>query len=276
MHNATGPVTKEERHAATKIMDRIMEHTPKEHGQRVAYLQSNSGGKPKRFVWAAQSETENPSDRSKRRKNQSIMATVVMVAFLSNCLVQPERITINQTLLDFASSRDAIAAGVQSKQRLQTGEDDLDYLAFKMNLSLGQVITLVSLGKHRFGFKFGQTIGSHKQGKKERRVDKLYSTERTIQKDGKIKVMNFMRVRSVGDMVAQKISMMKAMGAWKEWNLGDEDIPHGAAFVSPVVSAIYKCMSVYSPSFHVRSTLVVGCTKSACFCQKVEDCRFLR
>jgi hypothetical protein len=48
--NATGPVTKEERHAATKIMDRIMEHTPKEHGQRVAYLQSNSGGKPKRFV----------------------------------------------------------------------------------------------------------------------------------------------------------------------------------------------------------------------------------
>ena len=133
-----------------------------------------------------------------------------------------------------------------------------------MNLSLGQVITLVSLGKHRFGFKFGQTIGSHKQGKKERRVDKLYSTERTIQKDGKIKVMNFMRVRSVGDMVAQKISMMKAMGAWKEWNLGDEDIPHGAAFVSPVVSTIYKCMSVYSPSFHVRSTLVVGCTKSAC------------
>ena len=99
-----------------------------------------------------------------------------------------------------------------------------------MNLSLGQVITLVSLGKHRFGFKFGQTICSHKQGKKERRVDKLYSTERTIQKDGKIKVMNFMRVRSVGDMVAQKISMMKAMGAWKEWNLGDEDIPHGAAF----------------------------------------------
>lgn len=115
--NATGPVTKEERHAATKIMDRIMEHTPKEHGQRVAYLQSNSGGKPKRFVSAAQSETENPSDRSKRRKNQSIMAAVVMVAFLSNCLVQPERITINQTLLDFASSRDAIAAGVQSKQR---------------------------------------------------------------------------------------------------------------------------------------------------------------
>ena len=42
--NATGPVTKEERHAATKIMGRIMEHTPKEHGQRVAYLQSNSGG----------------------------------------------------------------------------------------------------------------------------------------------------------------------------------------------------------------------------------------
>ena len=79
--NATGPVTKKERHAATKIMGRIMEHTPKEHRQRVAYLQSNSGGKPKRFVRAAQSETENPSDRSKRRKNQSIMATVVMVYF---------------------------------------------------------------------------------------------------------------------------------------------------------------------------------------------------
>jgi hypothetical protein len=86
MQHATGPVTKEERHAATKIkiMGRIMEHTPKEHGQRVAYLQSNSGGKPKRFVWAAQSETEGPSDRSKRRKNQPIMATVVMVAFLSS------------------------------------------------------------------------------------------------------------------------------------------------------------------------------------------------
>jgi hypothetical protein len=54
--------------------------------------------------------------------------------------------------------------------------------------------------------------------------------------------MNFMRVRSVGDMVAQKISMMKVMGAWKEWNLGDEEIPHGAAFVSPVVSVIFKCM----------------------------------
>ena len=82
--NATGPVTKEERHAATKIMDRIMEHTPKEHGQKVAYLQSNSGSKPKRFVRAAQSETENPSDRSKRRKNQSIMAPVVMVEFNLN------------------------------------------------------------------------------------------------------------------------------------------------------------------------------------------------
>ena len=30
--NATGQVTKEERHSATKIMDRIMEHMPKEHG----------------------------------------------------------------------------------------------------------------------------------------------------------------------------------------------------------------------------------------------------
>jgi hypothetical protein len=52
-----------------------------------------------------------------------------VVAFLSNCLVQPERMTINQTLLDFASSRGAIAAGVQSKQRHQTREDDLGYLA---------------------------------------------------------------------------------------------------------------------------------------------------
>ena len=144
---------------------------------------------------------------------------------------------------------------MQSKQRNQTAEDDLDYLAYKMNLSLRQVTALVSQGKHRFGFKFGQTIGSHKQYKKERRVNKLYSTERTIQKDGKIKVMNFMRVRSVGDMVAQKISMMKAMGAWKEWNLGDEDIPHGAVFQN-IMSTTVESFRVFFQRINMSFRLI--------------------
>ena len=162
--NATGPLTKSEGHAAAKMLKRAVKHTAKENGQEVVYLNSNGGGKHKRFVHVPVSETENPSDRSKRRKNLSIMNTVIMVTCLANCLVQPARVTVNDTLLDFANSRRAISAGVLSRQKLQTGEDDLDYLAYKMNLSLGQVITLVSLGKHRFGFKFGQTIGSHKKG----------------------------------------------------------------------------------------------------------------
>jgi hypothetical protein len=176
--DSTGPLTKSEVHAAAKMLKRAVKHTPKENGQEVVYLNSNGGGKHKRFVHVPVSETENPSGRSKRRKNLSIMNTVIMVTCLANCLVQPARVTVNNTLLDFANSRRAISAGVLSRQKLQTGEDDLDYLAYKMNLSLGQVITLVSLGKHRFCFKFGQTIGSHKKGKTERRVDKLYSTEK--------------------------------------------------------------------------------------------------
>ena len=195
--------------------------TLKLHGQR---------GRPQTFMKVTMAEAEEPSNRTRERRTREMAAHVEAV----NARLRNSYKTRRKMYLDFARSRKAREAGLTLAQKLKQSNDDIDYAVSYLGLSLYGARKFIKMGKHRFGWKFGQTIDEHRAGKKARRLPTLYTTEDTVQPDGTTKPVIYKRVEDIGNFLANKISQLKIADRFKAWDVGDH-VPAGAVIVSPVV-----------------------------------------
>lgn len=218
---ATGPLNKQENMAFYSIAKRKLE----EQGEVVSVHSPNGGSHPLKFMKLTTPRTATPSPRTTRRNNSKLDEAARILA--------GSKRTTNQVWIDWGKTKGASRAGLSLKSKLKTANDDLDFWVSTMSFSLYQLRTFISVSRTRFGWRFGQTIDNHRQGKTDRRSDTLYSTEPTVQEDGKSKVMHYKRVEDIGNMIAQKVSELKNGGLFRIWDL--RGASYGAVVVSPVV-----------------------------------------
>ena len=188
-------------------------------------------GRAQTFKKVTIAETEEPSKRTLRRRTKEMDAHIEAV----NARLKNSYKTRNQQYLAFAESRRARAAGITLVQKLKKSNDDIDHVVSYLGLSLYQARKFIKMSRHRFGWKFGQTIDEHRAGKKERRLPTLYTTEFTLQPDGTTKPVIYKRVEDIGHFLASKISVLKSTDRFRAWDVGTH-VPHGAVIVAPVVS----------------------------------------